>query len=498
MIEAAAAAGFCAGAFARDQCTTLDECGRHARCGEPGSGACGRLLRGGKRRGEISIFHLSTHVIAASVSGLEEGLVLQRRPRAAIQLRDDFRETDLATYVADSRVRGLTAMAPGQECTVDCLPWQFGETLEVPVLVSDIAGQGLRIRLRLHSDLRLGPLSLNLEREEELCECVVDLRRILAACQPTPSASSTDATSSSPSRGKQRFAGRSCSSPSSSFCPGSGGVPIRVCDSVADATLAGCAGDEVAPAARATWSTPVLVLPLRSSARGADVDLAHVAVSFRVAVDPEELVGRSGWSKAGVAQPQKVLWPPPRREDEAAPAPTQATAAPAADRGGEEEAAAPWSPSPSRPQAARGSLCTAACGAGVGRARELAPGCFREASTFASSSPAGFEPTALTTPVAARRPVESQAQSTASPAGTHLLRNLARAALGDDGSEVAEGEDRRRAEGSSPRRRVDAPPPAPPPSSTRQVAVEGSPLSLREQISAPPPSPRVCEANECI
>eukprot|EP00927_Polykrikos_kofoidii_P068170 TRINITY_DN63541_c0_g1_i1.p1 TRINITY_DN63541_c0_g1~~TRINITY_DN63541_c0_g1_i1.p1 ORF type:complete len:622 (+),score=76.23 TRINITY_DN63541_c0_g1_i1:245-2110(+) len=67
---------------------------------------------------------------------------------------------------------------------VDC-PWRFGDTLTFTGRLADLLGPGLRVRLRGYSEVRLGPLQVDLpaSRSTDLGEVVVSLRkRVLPAC----------------------------------------------------------------------------------------------------------------------------------------------------------------------------------------------------------------------------------------------------------------------------------------------------------------------------
>jgi len=131
----------------------------------------------------------------------------------------------------------------GLEC-----PWRFGDTLMFSVSQSDLLGPGLRLRLRGHSDLRLGPLQLELPASQGqlLGETVVSLRRrILPAC-----------------------------------------VNVRRCDPDVDGP----------DGSYRIWESPVMVIPLGFAAGSLEVDadpfvaVAHVAVAFGVTADPDLLL----------------------------------------------------------------------------------------------------------------------------------------------------------------------------------------------------------------
>jgi len=132
----------------------------------------------------------------------------------------------------------------------DWAAWRFGDTLTFAVRTSDLLGAGLRLRLRVQSDVVcLGPLQVQLpHRAQDYGEAVVDLRsRVLPASVPAWSP-------------HQFFGGSECEFE----CP---------------------------PA----WETPALVFPLArvndSPLSGVEVStLARVALSFSVNADPTVLL----------------------------------------------------------------------------------------------------------------------------------------------------------------------------------------------------------------
>lgn len=202
---------------------------------------------------ETAAFRLSVRVLSASVPALAEpGLFHRQRPRAEVSLRESRKETEFAEFASGYgtnrrlRVQGLAACgeaAPSAATAAFDCPWHFGDTLVFTACLADVRGPGLRLRLRSHSDIRLGPVQLELARIGDLGSCMVDLRRkVLPACIPE----------------------RQC---------GGRGLGARRGD-------AGGGGDYQ------VWESPVLVIPLVNDSGVA----AHVAVTFGVTSDPELLL----------------------------------------------------------------------------------------------------------------------------------------------------------------------------------------------------------------
>jgi len=200
-------------------------------------------------------FRLSVRVLSAAVPSLgAPGLVSRQRPRAEICLGDARKETELAEHGTSSRA-GVAGADKVSAAGVDC-PWRFGDSLTFAVHLDDVVhGPGMRLCLRAHSDVRLGPLQVELPNSQELCEAFIDLRhRVLPAC-----------------------------------------VHATYCDP--DGTGADQGGQQM------LWETPVLVIPLNhvkgapigsaiSSAEDAALPTAagHVALSFSINTDPEALL----------------------------------------------------------------------------------------------------------------------------------------------------------------------------------------------------------------
>lgn len=222
------AAGCCGGAWLGKRCGALE------------------LPRLRRAADESAPFKLSVRVLSASVPTLAApGLLLRQRPRVEVSLGQARKETELGEFTSGGsagsggghrhlrRVETLDAQAAAAEC-----PWHFGDTLTFTAHLSDLRGAGLRVRLRCQSDVRLGPLQLELASTHELGACSVGLRqRVLPAC-------------------------------------------VLERHREADARACGDGGCRV-------WESPVLLLPLACE----DGPVAHVAVAFGVTADPDVLMG---------------------------------------------------------------------------------------------------------------------------------------------------------------------------------------------------------------
>jgi len=190
-------------------------------------------------------FKLSVRVVSASIPALQApGVVSRSRPRLEVALDGTQKDTELADFAPDGAWRGGASPDPavgalGQEC-----PWRFGDVLTFVASVKDVVGPGLRLRLRAHSDITLGPVMLQMSHVADLGETAVDLRqRVLPSC-----------------------------------------VGCSVCRRLSK-------GNE------RLWESPPLLIPLshvRGGARGANHGLgqavAHVALAFSIDVDPEEIL----------------------------------------------------------------------------------------------------------------------------------------------------------------------------------------------------------------
>eukprot|EP00929_Paragymnodinium_shiwhaense_P103185 TRINITY_DN66508_c0_g1_i1.p1 TRINITY_DN66508_c0_g1~~TRINITY_DN66508_c0_g1_i1.p1 ORF type:complete len:431 (+),score=101.24 TRINITY_DN66508_c0_g1_i1:216-1508(+) len=131
-----------------------------------------------RQQDSSATFKLSVRVIAAAAPALKEpGFWSRQRPFLQACLGDVEKDSEPADYV------GKDAAAPSAgACAKEC-PWRFGDSLTFVANIKDVLGPGLRLKLRAHSDVNLGPLQLQLASTADLGEAAVDLRRrVLPAC----------------------------------------------------------------------------------------------------------------------------------------------------------------------------------------------------------------------------------------------------------------------------------------------------------------------------
>lgn len=153
---------------------------------------------------ETVTFRLTVCIVSASIPVLEApGLVVRKHPRVDVSVGQVQKETNLAEFanaVYDHDIacgvdlsffsfHFMHAHINGADKRHDCgfesaeHPWRFGDTLTLVLNLEDLLGQGLRLRLRATTDIRLGPLQLELARTCELGECIMNLREhVLPAC----------------------------------------------------------------------------------------------------------------------------------------------------------------------------------------------------------------------------------------------------------------------------------------------------------------------------
>lgn len=262
-----AAAGFCGGAWVGHRCSTCEF--PHLR----------------RASDETAAFRLSVRVLSAAIPALcSPGLLMRQRPRAEVTLGNAHKETEPAEFStcesaasraasgnnagsstkADEREPGEGRPSAGVEC-----PWRFGDTLTFVAGLADVMGPGLKLRLTAHTDLRLGPLQVELARQKDLGGCIIDLRRrVLPAC-----------------------------------------VHTRRCDPDGSGGVAGPDGSHT------LWETPVLLLALTPSAPVSEGDIsqgsscapAHVALTFGVSSNPEVLTKLAADAERPLAE--KVVSP---------------------------------------------------------------------------------------------------------------------------------------------------------------------------------------------
>lgn len=180
-------------------------------------------------------FKLSVRIVAASVPALPApGTWTRQRPKVEVTLGDVQKETEFADFVG----KDDASFAVGT-CAREC-PWRFGDTLTFIATLRDVKEGGLKLRLRGHSDVNLGPVMFHLTSVSELGQGCVDLRRrALPACERDRRSASGDAA----------------------------------------------------------WESPVLLIPIVPVRGGVVTDghqygepTAHVALSFSLNVDPDEIL----------------------------------------------------------------------------------------------------------------------------------------------------------------------------------------------------------------
>lgn len=122
-----------------------------------------------------SSFRLSVRILSASIPKLgAPGMVTRQRPRLVVTLGSTQKQTELADFAGGSPGNGAGA----NEC-----PWRFGDTLTFVACLDDVLGPGVHLQLQGYSDVRLGPLQVDLGTAVELGQATVDLRqRVLPAC----------------------------------------------------------------------------------------------------------------------------------------------------------------------------------------------------------------------------------------------------------------------------------------------------------------------------
>mmetsp|Transcript_111012 Transcript_111012/g.313033 ORF Transcript_111012/g.313033 Transcript_111012/m.313033 type:complete len:594 (-) Transcript_111012:282-2063(-) len=203
-------------------------------------------------RDEGDTFKLSVRVLSASIPALgAPGMVRRERPRLEIVLGDTTKVTELGDFTAIGEAPTSGTMPDldseeGAQCP-PC-PWRFGDTLTFVAHLADVVGPGLRLNLRTSSEVRLGPLQVDMSAMRELAASNVDLRRrVLPAC-----------------------------------------VNCRQCDPDGNQSTSDPSGGQ------RLWETPVLVIPF-AHAGGIVPDVvgqaaAHATIVFSVTTDPEALL----------------------------------------------------------------------------------------------------------------------------------------------------------------------------------------------------------------
>lgn len=201
---------------------------------------------------ETAPFKLSVRVLSASIPTIDApGLLMRQRPRAQVALGLVTKETEPAEFSGSSS-SGRSNSFSGVDC-----PWRFGDTLTVSASLADVLGPGLQLRLNTNNEAKIGPLKVKLASVNQLGECTVDLRRrVLPAC-----------------------------------------VRVRHCDPDGATPHAGSACTD---GSYRVWESPVLVFAL-THVSGNQKGVSHVALTFAVTADPEELMNMANSTERSLA-----------------------------------------------------------------------------------------------------------------------------------------------------------------------------------------------------
>ncbi|CAE7774942.1 cbh2 [Symbiodinium pilosum] len=161
------AAWFFSGAWLQNKCST---------CQLP------QLRRATDDRGACRLF---VRLLGASVPGLAEpGLLMREHPCVEVAFGDAVKAKPRGTrelFRVDPAQRKVRKENSAPTSLQDC-EWRLGDTMVFTVQLSELAS-GLSLRLYTRSDMRLGPLQLDLARPSQVGCCTLDLRRrILPAC----------------------------------------------------------------------------------------------------------------------------------------------------------------------------------------------------------------------------------------------------------------------------------------------------------------------------
>jgi len=119
---------------------------------------------------------LAVRVLAASIPGLDgPGLLASKRPFLAASLRDSTKVTELSDYSTQPGTGFIGT------CAKEC-PWRFMETLTFSVQLEDVLTSGLEFQLRVSNEFTFGPLKLDLQ-ETDVGIASANLRSyVLPAC----------------------------------------------------------------------------------------------------------------------------------------------------------------------------------------------------------------------------------------------------------------------------------------------------------------------------
>lgn len=289
---------------------------------------------------EFQALRASSVCLDSLLSGL--GLVMRQLPRAEVSLGDARKETEPATFAGESMFGQLSPASRALEASefqellrpaCDACgtlgskrkvrsnnssepesPWRFGDTLVFSAGREDLKGPGVRFRLVAHSDVRVGPLQMDLLKSSDLGGCRLDLRKqVLPLCQPIkipPAASNTVVDSFSQAAVNQQL----------------WETPVQVLN------LMDADGAETGARLAVIFCVNSEPRALLHLGEGSETPLADIlAGPLRLLVQQESALSSgpiqdSVWSKAGSSQatahPQREALPPTRhRQEEPSPEP---------------------------------------------------------------------------------------------------------------------------------------------------------------------------------
>lgn len=151
---------------------------------------------------EGDTFRLCVQVLSASIPGLADpGFLTRERPRLEVVLGGVRKQTEFGDLknAGGSTARSSSSASFGRmetsfgrmeaelngcvEGDASAFRWRFGDTITFTASLADVLGPGLQLWLRTESDIRFGPIQVNLAQVRDIGMCNVDLRRlVLPAC----------------------------------------------------------------------------------------------------------------------------------------------------------------------------------------------------------------------------------------------------------------------------------------------------------------------------
>eukprot|EP00928_Gymnodinium_smaydae_P059997 TRINITY_DN4352_c0_g2_i1.p1 TRINITY_DN4352_c0_g2~~TRINITY_DN4352_c0_g2_i1.p1 ORF type:complete len:536 (-),score=91.35 TRINITY_DN4352_c0_g2_i1:97-1704(-) len=133
---------------------------------------------------EADVFKLSVRVLSAAIPSLgAPGLVRRERPRIEIALGETRKVTEPGDFTAGEVAGSEPDLSSAEGAPCPPCPWRFGDTLTFAAHLSDLLGPGLQVWLRTASEVRLGPLQVDMNVPRDVGVCSVDIRkRVLPAC----------------------------------------------------------------------------------------------------------------------------------------------------------------------------------------------------------------------------------------------------------------------------------------------------------------------------